>query len=129
MVESAIYFPLILLSALFVVCVFVNFYCATALRAHMHILVRSESAAKNGTAEIRIDDENTGDRFRREAEAKRIDLSEGRRFAAACIEAENETTYYGGAPMRRDGLVEVSYGRAYVIDEAEYARIAGALTG
>jgi hypothetical protein len=127
MVESAIYFPLIVLAVMFTIYMLINMYSMTALRANLHILVRSESAAKIGTTDIRTEDE-TSDRYRRAAEANTVEMREGRQFAATYVEAESGSTYYGGRLTRRRGIRAECYGRAYLIDETDLARIAHTLS-
>jgi hypothetical protein len=129
MVESAIFFPLIVLSAMFAAYMIINMYSMTALQSYMHILVRGESAAKSGTADIQIDAAEVTDRYRQEAESKKIDTQEGKRFMASYMEAECAETYYGGRLTRRNGVSVRFHGRVYIIDEANFVRTTRLLPG
>jgi hypothetical protein len=124
MVESAIYFPIIVLSAMFVIYMLINLYSMTALQAHTHIAVRSNSSARSGTASIQIGAANQTDRYRQAAEAKGIYMKEGRRFITQFIEATSEETYFGGRMTQSGGIRKAFYGRSYVIDETKAARLA-----
>jgi uncharacterized protein (UPF0333 family) len=123
MVESAIFFPIIVLSAMFVIYMLINLYSMTALQAHTHVVVRAESAARSGTADIQLGASYTVDRFRRAAEAKGIQMDEGKRFTSTYMEAESSETYVGGRLTRSGGIRVGFYGRSYVIDETKLARL------
>jgi hypothetical protein len=112
---------------MFVIYMLINLYAMTALQAHTHIAVRSESAARSGTSDIRIGAASRADRFRQAAEAKGVSMNEGKRFLTTFVEARSEETYFGGRLTQRGSIRTAFYGRSYVIDETKLARLAHTL--
>ncbi|MDR3225939.1 MAG: hypothetical protein LBT52_06590, partial [Clostridiales Family XIII bacterium] len=52
MVESAIYFPVIVLCIMFVIYVMIDMYSEAALQSHLHLMVRAESGRLSGVTDV-----------------------------------------------------------------------------
>jgi hypothetical protein len=76
-VESAIYFPIVILCAAAVIALVINMHMHTSAQAHMHIALRAESDAKSGTADVIAVGSVWKDRYRKEAEDKSFNMSGG----------------------------------------------------
>jgi hypothetical protein len=139
MVESAIYFPIIILCVMFVVYVMIHMYSITALQAHLHLTVQREAGKQAGVTAVGLNDTDskgvgpdtaTGrDRYAASAFAKKIRVSKGGGAIAPYAEAEVGERYYGGRMARPDGVRVQMYARSYAIREVTAARLAAAAKG
>jgi hypothetical protein len=117
MVESALYFPLIVLGIMFTIYVMIDMYSLAALQARLHLSVRAESARLSGVTDAAAVGQGTDyDRYRAAAYAKRIDLGEGRSGGAKTATASTSADY-GAGRMAGSAHVE-KRARSYVIREA-----------
>jgi hypothetical protein len=121
MVESAIYFPFIVLGIMFTIYVMIDMYSMAALQAHLHLVVRAESGKLSGVTEIaRVGDGAGYDRYRAAAFAKRVTLGEGRSGRAKTATASASAGYGAG---RMTGTVKIDKSaRAYVVREISGVR-------
>jgi hypothetical protein len=116
MVESAIYFPFIVLGIMFTIYVMIDMYSIAALQAHLHIAVRAESGRLSGVTDASAASGKTAyDRYRSAAFAKRVTLGEGRAGRAKTATGSVSEKYGAG---RMAGSVKVEKNaRAYVLRE------------
>ena len=123
MVESAIILPLVILTMISVVYLFINIYSQASLQANMHILLRHEVATANDLTSVAISDAYERDKYRQVAENKAIDIVEKKRFVNSYLEASTSMEYLGGGLTRGSVYKMKYYGRFYKIDEAKGVRI------
>jgi hypothetical protein len=125
MVESAIYFPFIVLGIMFTIYVTIDMYSVAALRSHLHLAVRAESGRLSGVTDISgVGDGSAYDRYRTAAFAKRISLGEGQSHQKRIATGSASGKYEAGS-MAGSVNVEVD-ARSYAIREISALRaIAG----
>jgi hypothetical protein len=121
MVESAIYFPFIVLGIMFTIYVMIDMYSIASLQAHLHLSVRAESGRISSVTDVGGIGDGTGyDRYRSAAFAKRIKLGEGKSSNTATATGA-ASAKYGAARMV--GTVKTEMGaRSYAIRETEGLR-------
>jgi hypothetical protein len=121
MVESAIYFPFIVLGIMFTIYVMIDMYSIASLQAHLHISVRAESGSLSGVTEADVLSGASGyDRYRDAAFAKKIKLGKGTAKNTKTATGAVTKKYSGG---RMVGSVKVGMNaRAYSIKEMDGIR-------
>ncbi|MDR1068010.1 MAG: hypothetical protein LBL36_02045 [Clostridiales Family XIII bacterium] len=117
MVESAIVFPLIILSALFTISMMINYYSECSLRSKMHEELRDRAAAGTGTTELVLTEAGKPDIFRAKAESIDITYGEGGGTLSPYISADATERYTGGMLTRSGRIDRVYTARSYSIDE------------
>jgi len=116
MVESAIYFPVIVLCIMFVIYVMIDMYSEAALQSHLHLMVRAESGRLSGVTDVNTESGSSGyDRYRAAAFAKRISLSEGKSGSANTAEGA-VSAKYGAGRLTQNVKVHMN-ARAYAVRE------------
>ncbi|MDR1778835.1 MAG: hypothetical protein LBR14_03675 [Clostridiales Family XIII bacterium] len=121
MVESALYFPLVILCVLFTIYMMIHLYSLTAAQASVHMASRQAAAEDSGVTQIEIQTEGDVDRYRAAAEALPLATEDGKRFAAPYKQTTAEQAYEGGSLVWHAARREIT-GRWYVIDEEKYVR-------
>jgi hypothetical protein len=116
MVESAIYFPFIVLGIMFTIYVMIDMYSIASLRSHLHLAVRAESGRLSGVTDISsVGNGSAHDRYRVASFAKRIKLGEGRSNMNRTSTGSASAKYVAG---RMAGSVKVFMeARSYAISE------------
>jgi hypothetical protein len=118
MVESAIYFPFIVLGIMFTIYVMIDMYSIASLQAHMHLSVRAESGRISGATDVEGIGSGTGyDMYRAAAFAERIQLGEGRASNTATATGA-ASVRYGAGRMTRSVKVDMN-ARSYAVRETE----------
>ena len=121
MVESSIYFPIIILASMFIIYMMINMYSETAFQAKLNKEVRAESMKIIGNAEVSISKDGKDDKYRKVAEAREISYSDGGKYYA--------TSYIVGSGMlEMKGEILTGYkriknrysARAFSISEKNY---------
>jgi hypothetical protein len=121
MVESAIYFPFIVLGIMFTIYVMIDMYSIASLQAHLHLSVRAESGRLSGATDVGGIGSGTGyDRYRAAAFAKRIKLGEGRSSNASTATGSASAKY--GAGRMAGSVKKETSARSYAIRETEGLR-------
>jgi hypothetical protein len=121
MVESAIYFPFIVLGIMFTIYVMIDMYSIASLQAHLHLSVRAESGRISGATDVgEFGDGTSYDRYRSTAFAKRIKLGEGR-TAKTDTATGSASAKYGAGRMAGSVKTEAS-ARSYAIRETDGLR-------
>ena len=122
MVEAAIFYPIMLLSIMFVVYMGINLYDMTAQQAQTHLAVRKAAAEKEGRAQVKIVAGYRPDRYLAAAEARGMTMGEGARFGAKYVMASRNLVYRGGRLVKQPA--EASFhGRAWVQGGMTLARM------
>jgi hypothetical protein len=117
MVESAIIFPLIILTAMFTVYMSLNYYSECSLRSKMHEELRAKSSDETGKTELRLTEAGKADKFRAKAENTAFKYREGGGMLSPWISAD-ATTFYEGGMLTLKSRIKRSYtARSYIIDE------------
>ena len=122
MVESAIFFPIVILSVMAMLYLLINQYSKVCTAAHIHTYLRQEASSGNNTIQVEIADRFDKDRYRALAEAASVEVHSGRKFGAEYIEGERMLRYFGGRLASKSGYSFTHYGRSYILDEAGIAR-------
>lgn len=117
MVEMAIIYPLIIAVIMVLIYLMINIYSAASLQSSLHMQVRTESATRNELAEVSINGTNFIDRYRAKAESINIPLVDEKDYVYASVGRD-----YRGNAMIKSSTYRKEYGRAYLIDEADYYR-------
>jgi hypothetical protein len=123
MVESAIYFPFIVLGIMFTIYVTIDLYSMASLQSRLHLAVRAESGRLSGVT----DSGGTGsgsayDRYRAAAFAKKVKLGEGGSGGGKTATGAVSAKYGAG---RMTGFVEIGMSaRSYAIREISGVRAA-----
>jgi hypothetical protein len=122
-VESAIYFPFIVLGIMFTIYVMIDLYSIASLQAHLHLSVRAESCRISGATDVGGIGNGTGyDRYRTAAFAKRIKTGKGRSSNTTTATGSVSAKYGAG---RMAGSVKTEQGaRSYAIRETDGLRSA-----
>lgn len=117
MVESAIYFPMIILATMFAIYMMINMYSESVFQAKMNMEVRAASMEKMGNASVLVLNLDKGNMYQNAAEANQVNLSEGREDGHTCI-------YGSGSLNMKSGRLtgyrqkKITYSaRAYCVDE------------
>jgi hypothetical protein len=124
MVESAIYFPMIILCVMFVIVMLINYYSIAAFDAHLHMSLREKAGEKNGTAELVITTDTAHDHYRAAAEARRISIKNKKSGLRTVMKAEPKEKYTGGPVTGAVFAKRKITGRSYVTEEQKIVRIA-----
>jgi hypothetical protein len=115
MVESAIYFPIMVLCVMFVIYTMIDMYSIASLRSHLHMDVRAESGRLSGVSDVKVSGGTGYDRYRRAAFAKKISLGAGKSGGAKTAQG-TVSAKYGAGRMASNVKVAMS-SRAYAIKE------------
>ncbi|MDR0519918.1 MAG: hypothetical protein LBG82_07735 [Clostridiales Family XIII bacterium] len=115
MVESAIYFPIMVLCVMFVIYVMIDMYSIASLQSHLHMAVRAESGRLSGVTDINADGGTGYDRYRAASFAKKVRLGAGNSGGVGTAEG-SVSAKYGAGRMVRKVKVGMS-SRAYAIKE------------
>jgi hypothetical protein len=118
MVESAIVFPIIILSAMFTVYMTLNYYSECSLRSKLHEDVRDKSAQVTGKTELEVSEAGKPDIFRAKAESARAEYGRGVGLAAEYTTVNASAYYEGGMLTSKKRIERVYSARAYEIDES-----------
>jgi hypothetical protein len=121
MVESAIYFPFIVLGIMFTMYVMIDMYSIAALQSHLHLAVRAESGRLSGVTDVAVKGGGAGyDRYRTAAFAKRVKLGAGKSGRNKTATGSVSAKYGAG---RMVGNVKIDErARAYAIREISGVR-------
>jgi hypothetical protein len=123
MVESAIYFPFIVLAIMFTIYVMIDMYSAASLQARLHLAVRAKSGGMSGVTDVAELGGGTGyDRYRAAAFAKRMKIKEGK-VAGTAAAMGSASERYGAGRMVGKVRVDMS-ARSYAISEIDGLRSA-----
>jgi hypothetical protein len=120
MVESAIYFPFIVLGIMFTIYVMIDLYSIASLQAHLHLAVRAESGRLSGATDVGVGGGTGYDRYRAAEFARRIKLGEGRSAGTTTATGLASATY-GAGRMAGSVKTELS-ARSYAVREVEGLR-------
>jgi hypothetical protein len=118
MVESAIVFPIIILSAMFTVYMTLNYYSECSLRSKLHEDVRDKSAIAVGKTDMELIQAGKPDRFRAEAESIGAKYSSGGGLFDKYMQADASAHYDGGMFTLKKRIERIYSARAYEIDES-----------
>jgi hypothetical protein len=122
MVESAIYFPFIVLGIMFTIYVMIDMYSLAALQAHLHLAVRAESGLVSGVTEVETGGGTDYDRYRAAAFAKRVKIGKGRSGREETVTGSVSDKYGAG---RMTGSVNAERSaRVYAVREIDGVRAA-----
>jgi|GEM_PF-3436299 len=122
MVEGAIYFPLVIICLAFTVLMFIHFYRITALSAHMHMVVRDEAGLRAGTTLLETQSSKK-DKYRTEAESKRIKITTGEKYVRPYIEGTVSERYTGGRLTGGKKINRKYHARSYLANEKLLIRV------
>jgi hypothetical protein len=121
MVEAAIVFPLTIAAVMAVIYLMINLYSQTALQSSLHVELRGEAGDRTGLTERSLTDGSTRDKYRAAAESRSTEVKENGKIIHPYIYAEDEK-YYRGNAMVAQGVTRGTYGRYYLVNEAEFIR-------
>lgn len=124
LVESAIYFPLIILCVMFVIVMLINYYSVTALGAHLHMTVRERAGEESGTSELVLVSGGYPDKYREAAESKHLGITDEKLGLRTVMKAEPKEKYTGGLLTGSVRAKRNFYGRSYVTEEKKIVRLA-----
>lgn len=119
MVESAIVFPLIILTAMFTVYMALNYYSECSLRAKMHEELRVRSSKETGKTELQMTEAGRPDAFRANAEKTAFTYREGGGVFGAYLSADATASYEGGMLTLKSRIKRAYTARSYIIDESK----------
>jgi hypothetical protein len=124
MVESAIYFPIIVLCVMFVIVMLINYYSAAALSAHLHMTVRAQAGEKNEKVMLTVKQGIDPDHYRSAAESRRITVKKGKNGLHTVMKATQKEKYTGGPVTGAVRAKRKFFARSYVTDERQLIRLA-----
>jgi hypothetical protein len=124
MVESAIYFPMIILCVMFVIVMLINYYSIAAFDAHLHMSLREKAGEKSGTVSLKVTSGTAPDHYRAAAEARRISIKKKKSGLRTVMKAEPKEKYTGGPITGAVYAKRKFVGRSYVTDEQKLVRLA-----
>ncbi|MDR3071874.1 MAG: hypothetical protein LBU41_00085 [Clostridiales Family XIII bacterium] len=123
MVESSLYFPIVILCVIFAVVMMIHLYRQTAVQAKLHLSVREEVMQENENVQKQISDSDFIDRYRAAAESLPFTFAEESHYGAKYVSASTSQQYEGGRLTRAVRKRRFT-GRWYLIDEELLIRVA-----
>ena len=122
LVEAAIFYPIVIFSAMAVMALLLNIYSQTATQAHLHVRLRAEAAEVGDRTQVRLSDAYERDRYRKEAESVSFAVTEAGGPLWKWLEATRAKTYFGGRFTNPAGYETEYYARSYIVNESLTAR-------
>jgi hypothetical protein len=120
MVESAIYFPFIVLGIMFTIYVMIDLYSMASLQSHLHLAVRAQSGKLSGVTDASRAAGGGYDRYREAAFAERVELGQGKASGKATATGK-ASSRYGAGRMAGTARIDMD-ARSYAIKEIDGAR-------
>jgi hypothetical protein len=120
MVEGAIYFPIIILSAVFAIIMMINMYSGAAATARLHMQLRAQAGEQTGLTISHVSESAIKDRYGL-APMKTDDF-----FGMNFIGAEGKKTYKGGPLTGEKTITERYKARVYLINDGRDAKLKSA---